>query len=110
MRYYLATAALFVLSSVALRADEIIPEFLSNPTPADEIEEELPPLPCDAFYAVTSGIFGGGTFGRYEPNGTITTIATIPDGLNGAGYNSQDGFVYAYSGNTLYRFHDDGTV
>ncbi|MEL6275862.1 MAG: hypothetical protein AAFU03_12235, partial [Bacteroidota bacterium] len=52
----------------------------------------------------------GGTFGRYEADGSITTIATIPDGLNGAGYNNQDGFVYAYSGNTLYRFHDDGTV
>ncbi|MEL6803946.1 MAG: Ig-like domain-containing protein, partial [Bacteroidota bacterium] len=67
-------------------------------------------MPCDAFYATVSGIFGGGTFGRYEANGTLTTIATIPGGLNGAGYNVVDGFVYAFSGSTMYRFHDDGTV
>ncbi|MEM6879018.1 MAG: hypothetical protein AAF544_10690, partial [Bacteroidota bacterium] len=84
---------LLVLGFANLQAESIIPSFLSNPTgPKQETEETQPPLPCDAFYATVSGIFGGGTFGRYEANGTLTTIATIPGGLNGAGYNVVDGF------------------
>ncbi|WP_367388003.1 gliding motility-associated C-terminal domain-containing protein [Lewinella sp. LCG006] len=83
-----------------------------NPAFAEEIAPPplVGPFGCTGFQVTYET--GVGNFGNINLMGNIDQVGSVGAGTNATGYNSQDGFLYAFRGSdsNLLRLHDDGTI